>query len=90
MKRPWVVFVRDIGPTFTFASEANARQRACDLTAAEYAEVHVWTHEIHADDPHLLRRSIYRDGQLHHDQVFPHGGHAWQDVPTTTTQGATS
>lgn len=33
--RPWRVFVRDIGPTFSFANEADARARALALTQGQ-------------------------------------------------------
>jgi hypothetical protein len=90
-KRPWTVFVREVGPTFTFSTEANARQRARDLTAGEYAEVLVWNKELFYDDPVLLRRWIYRDGECADQQVFPHGGSAWETLThlTTTTEKET-
>jgi hypothetical protein len=30
-KRPWHVFVRDIGPTFTYATEERARAKVAEL-----------------------------------------------------------
>jgi len=67
MRRPWKVFVRDIGPTFSFANEAAARARAVDLISGEvvigdtlygnYAEVLVWGPET---SPDLMRRTVYR------------------------------
>lgn len=41
-KRPWTAWVRSIGPTFTFSTEAAAVARARDLVASEYLEVVVW------------------------------------------------
>lgn len=43
MNGPWIVSVRDVGPTFTFAHESRARQRARELVEAPGAEVLVYT-----------------------------------------------
>jgi len=44
MKRPWTVFVQDVGPKFTFADEHQARQRARELV----------------EDPHVPDVLVYR------------------------------
>lgn len=44
-RRPWTVFVHDIGPTFTFATEERARSRAEALAAGQ----HDGTHYGHVD-----------------------------------------
>lgn len=41
-KRPWTAWVRSIGPTFTFSTEAAAVARARELVESEYLEVVVW------------------------------------------------
>lgn len=73
-RRPWVVFVRDIGPTYTFASEDRARQRAIDLTdvtdpaklGAPYGEVLVWRHATDGGD--WRERWVYSTGQFRHQR----------------------
>jgi hypothetical protein len=70
--RPWTVFVRDIGPTFTFATEAAARQRAEALTGENeilvnhrvhgcYKEVILY--EVRYTGPVDLDRWVYRYGK---------------------------
>lgn len=36
-RRPWKVFVRDIGPSYSFASEQAARDRASALTGPVFS-----------------------------------------------------
>ena len=69
-KRPWKVFVRNIGPTFSFTHEADARARAEALVGPEeivvnnrlhgsYGEVLVY--ESNIDIPVAdWRRTVYR------------------------------
>lgn len=57
MKRPWTVWVRSIGPTFTFATEERAAARARELVEREYLEVVVWGP---VELP--LKRRIFRQG----------------------------
>lgn len=56
--RPWKVFVRDVGPIFSFGTEAPARRRA-EALAREYAEVLVY--DVSPTTP--LTRSVYRFGR---------------------------
>lgn len=57
MKRPWTAWVRSIGPTFTFSTEAGAVAKARALVEHEYHEVVVWGP---VELP--LRRRIFRAG----------------------------
>jgi hypothetical protein len=68
MGRPWKVFVRDIGPMTSFATEDRAHARARDLTAGEYAEVVVW---LTGDDP--MRRTVYRHDAEPRTEVLSFG-----------------
>lgn len=54
-RRPWHVFVRSVGPTYTFATEERAHERARRLVP-EYAEVLVYA--VGLDAP--LERTVYR------------------------------
>lgn len=61
-RRPWKVFVRDVGPTFSFARPEDAHARAAGLVEGEYADVIVFG----TDDPiaplATMRRTRYRPG----------------------------
>ena len=65
MTRPWRVFVRDIGPSFSFSTEERARARAVALTDGSlpdtYAEVLVYS--VTPARPETWRRTIYRPNQ---------------------------
>lgn len=58
-RRPWKVFVHDIGPTFTFASAERAHAKAQEVMEAEhYAMITVYD----ASDT-KLERTAYRFDQ---------------------------
>lgn len=66
--RPWKAFVRDIGPTYSFATAERAHARARDLVG-DYAEVLVyavggdlerWVYRYDREGP---RRQVFLDGQ---------------------------
>lgn len=67
-RRPWVVHVRDVGPTYTFAHEARARALAARLVGPEfvhgrhlvgnYGEVVVYENGVMALDD--WARTVYR------------------------------
>lgn len=59
-QRPWKVFVQQIGPSFSFATEDRAHARALELSV-EYATIEVW-HSV-MDGGNLRERWEYRDGQ---------------------------
>lgn len=66
VRRPWKVFVRSVGPTFTFASEAAANARAAALVAEDgpdrYAAVDVYCVDQWATGG-PLERVQYRYGE---------------------------
>ena len=82
-RRPWKVFVRDIGPTFAFATEVAARERALQLVSPVgfkvgknwvgcYSEVLVY--DAYA---YPVVRTIYRPHTYLVDQVFDRNEHRW-------------
>ncbi len=76
-RRPWRVHVVEIGPNFSFSTEARARKRAEDLTREEYAMVHVY--DIWEEFP--LHRYVYRYGVPGFEtQVFELGGDGWKRI----------
>jgi len=87
-KRPWKVFVRDIGPTFSFTHEADARARAEALVGSQtligcrlygpYAEVLVY--ESNIDIPVAeWRRTVYRyDRPTVEEQLLSNG--QWKEI----------
>lgn len=70
MKRPWTVFVLDVGPTATFATEDRARQRASEWTSTEYVAA-----VVTATGSDFGRRSTFRHGVEVRREVFADG--AW-------------
>lgn len=66
VRRPWKVFVRDIGPTFSFATPIRAHARAAELVG-EFAEVLVYSTEGER------RRTVYRYDRPARDEVFEEG-----------------
>lgn len=83
-KRPWKVFVRAIGPTFSYASEAGAHAKAAALVAADgpdrFAKVDVYSIEEWGAGGQLVRVQ-YRYGQEPARQVLVESGDqiGWRD-----------
>lgn len=82
-RRPWRVFVQEIGPTYSFANESRARARAEELIERErYAAVDVYQ----ADERAPFRRTRYRfdappvEQVLDLDDVLPGERFGWKNV----------
>lgn len=79
MRRPWKVFVFDIGPSFSFASEERAVERASALVASEYAAVSVYQVDQEIRSATGLTRTVFR-----HDAeptVERFDGRRWEALP---------
>jgi hypothetical protein len=67
-RRPWKVFVRDIGPSYSFASEQAARDRASALVGPEFSLGHAlvgnWSNVlVYNLDGDIDQRWTYKPGQ---------------------------
>lgn len=78
-RRPWHVFVRDIGPTYTFGTEEAANRRAVDLVTtgdvhnagAVYGEVLVYSVGREWENP--PRRRVHRYEKSPVDEMLVDG-----------------
>ena len=82
-RRPWRVHVREIGPDYSFGSEARAHERALVLLS-EYATVDVWESVLESSRLWPMRRTVWRTvGGLPHATVEilgPDTGYRWDRV----------
>jgi hypothetical protein len=76
-KRPWKVFVHDIGPTFSYATEVRARERAQDLVSPKGPDCYgkVTVYDVFRTP---IQRTLYQFEKEPVEQVLRGG--AWHDA----------
>jgi hypothetical protein len=92
IRRPWRVHVRDIGPSFSYASEEKARAKAIALVTpgtqdGSYAEVLV-SHDAEPFGVMPWYRTVYNGPDDYHVELYVRHGdglfdpriHGWQPV----------
>ncbi len=76
-RRPWKVFVFDIGPTWSFANEEEAHARARLVTGQNSIVIGKYLHGPYSQvsvygpfEPGQARRTLYEEGHAPREQVF--------------------
>ena len=76
-RRPWRVWVHDIGPNYSFTRREAALERAAQLVAGDYAKVTVIDLD-HTRWP--LERNLFRHDAPPMAQIMDEATFIWRDV----------
>ncbi len=90
-KRPFRVYVHDIGPNFSYSTPERAFERVRQLIEEErYATVTLFipSHSVPDEDPRVLLRRIrfQSDGLVREEIISRRGSHLWQNISKAVVQ----